>query len=80
MCVCVLSDMLLEDSGDGSSRKEGHHVKVVVSLDRDPECKEVRHFSVSSLYTEFSFISLLKFSTEFLTPSNINCKSFFFFF
>ncbi|KAF4094350.1 hypothetical protein AMELA_G00014100 [Ameiurus melas] len=33
-------DMLLEDSGDGSSRKEGHHVKVVVSLDRDPEWKE----------------------------------------
>ncbi|XP_034161746.2 neuron navigator 3 isoform X2 [Pangasianodon hypophthalmus] len=33
-------DMLLEDSGDGGSRKEGHHVKVVVSLDRGPEWKE----------------------------------------
>ncbi|GAA6074816.1 neuron navigator 3 isoform X1, partial [Tachysurus ichikawai] len=33
-------DMLLEDSGDGGSRKDGHHVKVVVSLDRDPEWKE----------------------------------------
>ncbi|XP_060741830.1 neuron navigator 3 isoform X1 [Tachysurus vachellii] len=33
-------DMLLEDSGDGGSRKDGHHVKVVVSLDRNPEWKE----------------------------------------
>lgn len=40
LCVCV-SDMLLEDSIDGGSRKEGHHVKVVVSLDSDPEPKEV---------------------------------------
>ncbi|KAI4897102.1 hypothetical protein NFI96_001352 [Prochilodus magdalenae] len=33
-------DMLLDDSGDGSSRKEGRHVKVVVSLERGPELKE----------------------------------------
>ncbi|KAK7121632.1 hypothetical protein R3I93_022648 [Phoxinus phoxinus] len=33
-------DMLLEDSGDGSSWKEGQHVKVVVSLERDPDWKE----------------------------------------
>ncbi|KAG7329608.1 hypothetical protein KOW79_007782 [Hemibagrus wyckioides] len=33
-------DMLLEDSGDGGSRKDGHHVKVVVSLDRELEWKE----------------------------------------
>ncbi|XP_036423987.1 neuron navigator 2 [Colossoma macropomum] len=33
-------DMLLDDSGDGSSRKEGRHVKVVVSLERDTEWKE----------------------------------------
>ncbi|XP_051545979.1 neuron navigator 2-like [Myxocyprinus asiaticus] len=33
-------DMLLEDSGDGSSWKEGQHVKVVVSLGKDPEWKE----------------------------------------
>lgn len=33
-------DMLLEDSGDGSSWKEGQHVKVVVSLDKDPDWKE----------------------------------------
>ncbi|KAL1247403.1 hypothetical protein QQF64_022779 [Cirrhinus molitorella] len=33
-------DMLLEDSGDGSSWKEGQHVKVVVSLENDPEWKE----------------------------------------
>uniref|UniRef100_A0AAR2LCQ9 Calponin-homology (CH) domain-containing protein n=1 Tax=Pygocentrus nattereri TaxID=42514 RepID=A0AAR2LCQ9_PYGNA len=33
-------DMLLDDSGDGSSRKEGRHVKVVVSLERDSEWKE----------------------------------------
>uniref|UniRef100_A0A672PGE6 Neuron navigator 2 n=1 Tax=Sinocyclocheilus grahami TaxID=75366 RepID=A0A672PGE6_SINGR len=33
-------DMLLEDSGDGSSWKEGQHAKVVVSLEKDPEWKE----------------------------------------
>ncbi|XP_051740195.1 neuron navigator 2 isoform X8 [Ctenopharyngodon idella] len=33
-------DMLLEDSGDGSSWKDGQHVKVVVSLEKDPEWKE----------------------------------------
>uniref|UniRef100_A0A8C2G5D0 Neuron navigator 2b n=1 Tax=Cyprinus carpio TaxID=7962 RepID=A0A8C2G5D0_CYPCA len=33
-------DMLLEDSGDGSSWKEGQHVKVVVSLEKDPDWKE----------------------------------------
>ncbi|XP_066506069.1 neuron navigator 2 [Hoplias malabaricus] len=33
-------DMLLDDCGDGISRKEGRHVKVVVSLERDPEWKE----------------------------------------
>ncbi|XP_042609495.1 neuron navigator 2-like isoform X5 [Cyprinus carpio] len=33
-------DMLLEDSGDGSSWKEGQHVKVVVSLEKNPEWKE----------------------------------------
>uniref|UniRef100_A0AAR2LLB5 AAA+ ATPase domain-containing protein n=1 Tax=Pygocentrus nattereri TaxID=42514 RepID=A0AAR2LLB5_PYGNA len=38
--ACVLLDMLLDDSGDGSSRKEGRHVKVVVSLERDSEWKE----------------------------------------
>lgn len=36
-----LLDMLLEDSGDGGSWKEGQHVKVVVSLEKDPEWKEV---------------------------------------
>uniref|UniRef100_A0A8C2G652 Neuron navigator 2b n=1 Tax=Cyprinus carpio TaxID=7962 RepID=A0A8C2G652_CYPCA len=35
-------DMLLEDSGDGSSWKEGQHVKVVVSLEKDPDWKEVQ--------------------------------------
>ncbi|CAB1322880.1 unnamed protein product [Coregonus sp. 'balchen'] len=33
-------DMLLEDNGDGSSRKEGRHVKVVVTLDEDTKWKE----------------------------------------
>ncbi|XP_030644236.1 neuron navigator 2 [Chanos chanos] len=33
-------DMLLEDSGDGCSRKEGQHVKIVVSLDENPKWKE----------------------------------------
>ncbi|XP_035645875.1 neuron navigator 2-like isoform X2 [Oncorhynchus keta] len=35
-------DMLLEDSGDSSSRKEGQHVKVVVTLDEDTKWKEDR--------------------------------------
>ncbi|KAK6319931.1 hypothetical protein J4Q44_G00090380 [Coregonus suidteri] len=35
-------DMLLEDNGDGSSRKEGRHVKVVVTLDEDAKWKEER--------------------------------------
>ncbi|XP_057185470.1 neuron navigator 2 isoform X3 [Triplophysa rosa] len=33
-------DMLLEDSGDGTSWKEGQHVKVVVCLEKYPELKE----------------------------------------
>ncbi|XP_046890284.1 neuron navigator 2 isoform X2 [Hypomesus transpacificus] len=33
-------DMLLEDNGEGSSRKEGRHVKVVVSLDQDATWRE----------------------------------------
>nr|XP_055048989.1 neuron navigator 2 isoform X2 [Misgurnus anguillicaudatus] len=33
-------DMLLEDSGDGTSWKEGQHVKVVVSLEKDARWKE----------------------------------------
>ncbi|TRY75972.1 hypothetical protein DNTS_010880, partial [Danionella cerebrum] len=33
-------DMLLEDSGEGGSWKEGQHVKVVVRLEKDPECTE----------------------------------------
>uniref|UniRef100_A0A674A472 Neuron navigator 2 n=1 Tax=Salmo trutta TaxID=8032 RepID=A0A674A472_SALTR len=35
-------DMLLEDNGEGSSRKEGRHVKVVVTLDEDAKWKEER--------------------------------------
>lgn len=32
--LCFLSDMLLDDTcGEGGSRKEGRHVKMVVSLD-----------------------------------------------
>ncbi|XP_015193738.2 neuron navigator 2 isoform X1 [Lepisosteus oculatus] len=33
-------DMLLDDNGDGSSRKEGRHVKIVVTLDNDIKWKE----------------------------------------
>lgn len=42
--MCVLcSDMLLDDTGgDGGMRKEGRHVKVVVSLDEDRKWTEVR--------------------------------------
>uniref|UniRef100_A0A4W5NQL4 Neuron navigator 2 n=1 Tax=Hucho hucho TaxID=62062 RepID=A0A4W5NQL4_9TELE len=36
------TNMLLEDNGDGSSRKEGRHVKVVVTLDEDAKSKEER--------------------------------------
>lgn len=39
--LCWILDMLLEDNGDGSSWKEGQHVKVVVSLEKGPEWKEV---------------------------------------
>lgn len=42
--VPVSVDMLLEDNGEGSSRKEGRHVKVVVTLDEDAKWKEVRNF------------------------------------
>nr|XP_046202374.1 neuron navigator 2-like isoform X4 [Oncorhynchus gorbuscha] len=45
-------DMLLEDSGDGSSRKEGQHVKVVVTLDEDTKWKEdrrPRHFLIGCI-------------------------------
>ncbi|KAM6973307.1 neuron navigator 2 [Aplochiton taeniatus] len=45
-------DMLLEDSGDSSSRKEGRHVKVVVTLDPDnnwtEECRP-RQFLVGCI-------------------------------
>ncbi|KAJ8413043.1 hypothetical protein AAFF_G00106250 [Aldrovandia affinis] len=33
-------DMLLDDSADGSSRKEGRHVKIMVSLEEDIKWKE----------------------------------------
>ncbi|XP_023673183.2 neuron navigator 2 isoform X1 [Paramormyrops kingsleyae] len=33
-------DMLLDDNGDGSTRKEGRHVKVMVSLEEDVKWKE----------------------------------------
>ncbi|CDQ79380.1 unnamed protein product [Oncorhynchus mykiss] len=45
-------DMLLEDNGDGSSRKEGRHVKVVVTLDEDTKWKEdrrPRHFLIGCI-------------------------------
>lgn len=38
------SDMLLDDTGgDGGMRKEGRHVKVVVSLDEDSKWTEVKY-------------------------------------
>uniref|UniRef100_A0A8C8GB94 Calponin-homology (CH) domain-containing protein n=1 Tax=Oncorhynchus tshawytscha TaxID=74940 RepID=A0A8C8GB94_ONCTS len=45
-------DMLLEDNGDGSSRKEGQHVKVVITLDEDTKWKEdrrPRHFLIGCI-------------------------------
>uniref|UniRef100_A0A8C7HMN4 Neuron navigator 2 n=1 Tax=Oncorhynchus kisutch TaxID=8019 RepID=A0A8C7HMN4_ONCKI len=45
-------DMLLEDNGDGSSWKEGQHVKVVVTLDEDTKWKEdrrPRHFLIGCI-------------------------------
>lgn len=44
--------MLLEDSGDGSSWKEGQHVKVVVSLEKDPDWKEVQVKDISAKITQ----------------------------
>uniref|UniRef100_A0A8C7LZ05 Neuron navigator 2b n=1 Tax=Oncorhynchus mykiss TaxID=8022 RepID=A0A8C7LZ05_ONCMY len=44
--VPVSVDMLLEDNGDGSSRKEGRHVKVVVTLDEDAK---PRHFLIGCI-------------------------------
>uniref|UniRef100_A0A674A747 Neuron navigator 2 n=1 Tax=Salmo trutta TaxID=8032 RepID=A0A674A747_SALTR len=38
--VPVSVDMLLEDNGEGSSRKEGRHVKVVVTLDEDAKPRQ----------------------------------------
>lgn len=39
----LLSDMLLDDTGgEGGMRKEGRHVKIVVSLDEDGKWGEVR--------------------------------------
>lgn len=38
----LLSDMLLDDTGEGGMRKEGRHVKIVVSLDEDSKWGEVR--------------------------------------
>lgn len=41
--LTFLSDMLLDDTGgEGGMRKEGRHVKVVVSLDEDSKWGEVR--------------------------------------
>lgn len=38
-----LSDMLLDDTGgEGGLRKEGRHVKMVVSLEEDSKWGEVR--------------------------------------
>lgn len=63
--VCVFSvlasDMLLDDTGgEGGMRKEGRHVKVVVSLDEDSKWTEVkpclkkttsaRHFSPAGVF------------------------------
>uniref|UniRef100_A0A8C7HMV5 Neuron navigator 2 n=1 Tax=Oncorhynchus kisutch TaxID=8019 RepID=A0A8C7HMV5_ONCKI len=44
--VPVSVDMLLEDNGDGSSWKEGQHVKVVVTLDEDTK---PRHFLIGCI-------------------------------
>lgn len=39
-------DMLLDDTGgEGGMRKEGRHVKIVVSLEEDSKWTEVRQFS-----------------------------------
>ncbi|KPP74342.1 hypothetical protein Z043_106502, partial [Scleropages formosus] len=45
-------DMLLDDNGDGSTRKEGRHVKIMVSLDEDGKWKEEcrpRHFLIGCI-------------------------------
>lgn len=41
-CASGSSDMLLDDTGEGGLRKEGRHVRMVVSLDEDRKWGEVR--------------------------------------
>lgn len=59
--------MLLDDTGgEGGMRKEGRHVKIVVSLDEDSKWTEVRplHIQISVLcYCSWS-ISNLTFSSS----------------
>lgn len=40
--VVFRSDMLLDDTGGEGGRKEGRHVRIVVSLDEDSKWGEVR--------------------------------------
>ncbi|KAG7467923.1 hypothetical protein MATL_G00137370 [Megalops atlanticus] len=45
-------DMLLEDNGEGGTRKEGRHVKIMVRLEEDIKCKEEcrpRHFLIGCI-------------------------------
>ncbi|KAL4642001.1 neuron navigator 2 isoform X1 [Arapaima gigas] len=45
-------DMLLNDNGDGSTRKEGRHVKIMVTLDENVKWKEEcrpRHFLIGCI-------------------------------
>lgn len=42
VCVhSVVSDMLLDDTGESGLRKEGRHVKIFVNLDEDGKWTEV---------------------------------------
>ncbi|XP_036399130.1 neuron navigator 2-like [Megalops cyprinoides] len=45
-------DMLLENNGEGGTRKEGRHVKIMVSLEKDIKCREEcrpRHFLIGCI-------------------------------
>lgn len=60
--------MLLDDTGgDGGMRKEGRHVKMVVSLDEDSKWGEVR--LVSSYYILFFFFILQSYGNTMLAKA-----------
>lgn len=64
--MMMMSDMLLDDTGgEGGMRKEGRHVKMVISLDEDSKWGEVRPFIRIQLKLPFRWCRLLLTSRVF---------------